>query len=158
MSNSQLRWDKYFLRIVEAVGQKSKDPSTKVGCVIVGEDNQILSTGFNGFPRGVKDRDLRYFNREIKYKYIEHADRNAIYNAARTGIVLKDATMYLPWDPCHACTRAIIQSGIIRVVVANVPVTQDLIDRWGDSWAISSTMLIEADIRLDYVRLKESGE
>ncbi|MBW2559244.1 MAG: dCMP deaminase family protein [Deltaproteobacteria bacterium] len=159
MSESQLRWDRYFLGIVDVIAQKSKDPSTKVGCVIVGEDHQILSTGFNGFPRGVRDIEGRYRVRETKYQFIEHADRNAIFNAARTGIALKGSTMYLPWRPCHECTRAIIQSGISRIVVNNTPITIDLERRWGKSWGISATMIIEAGIKISFIdELKESVE
>jgi len=155
MSDSRLRWDRYFLNIVDAVAQKSKDPSTKVGCVIV-RDNQILSTGFNGFPRGVRDLEGRYRVRETKYNFIEHADRNAIYNAARVGVALKGSTIYLPWRPCHECTKAIIQSGITRIVVNNLPITIELEKRWGNSWDISATMIIESGIQLSFIEPKEN--
>lgn len=151
MNDSELKWHRYFLSIVDVVAQKSRDPSTKVGCVIVGEDHQILSTGFNGFPRGVRDLEGRYRVRETKYMFIEHADRNAIFNAARTGIALKGSTMYLPWRPCHECTRAIIQAGITHIVVNNLPISIELEKRWGKSWDVSDTMIIESGINITFI-------
>jgi len=153
---SQLNWDRYFLNIVTIVASKSKDPATKVGCVIVGEDHQILSTGFNGFPRGVVDRAGRYSHRPTKYQYIEHADRNAIYNAARTGIALKGSTMYLPWHPCHECARAIIQSGIICVVIRGFPPSEEVINRWKESWNIASNMLSETGVIIRFIHLEDN--
>lgn len=113
-----LNWDELFILQAELIAQKSKDPSTKVGCVIVGDDNAILSMGFNGFPRGVDERDPARWERPEKYHWVEHAERNAIYNAARHGINLLGARAYLNWEPkpCADCTRALIQAGIKEII------------------------------------------
>jgi dCMP deaminase len=113
-----LTWDELFILQAALISQKSKDPSTKVGCVIVGDDNAVLSMGFNGFPRGVEEDYDNRWNRPEKYNWVEHAERNAIYNAARNGIKLAGTRLYLNYEPkpCADCARAIIQSGIIEVI------------------------------------------
>jgi dCMP deaminase len=148
-------WDEFFIKLAFEVSKKSKDPSTKVGCVLVGEDNVLLSIGFNGFPRGVletEEQAKEYFNKKCgttgqievpgydpynsnsefrftrwgrpqKYSYVEHAERNSVYNAARHGIRLQGARAYLNWSPhpCADCTRALIQAGIVEVIGPNIP-------------------------------------
>ena len=99
MSDHVLSWDEMFILQAALIAQKSKDPSTKVGCVIVGDDNAILSMGFNGFPRGVDEHNSARWKRPEKYNWVEHAERNAIYNAARHGINLFGARAYLNWEP-----------------------------------------------------------
>ena len=84
------KWDKRFLELAKQIASWSKDPSTQVGCVVVGPDREIRSTGFNGLPRGIEDSEDRLNNREIKYPMICHAEENAIMHAARIGISLKD--------------------------------------------------------------------
>ena len=185
-----MKWDEYYIKLAMLVATKSKDPSTKVGCVIVGPDNEIRSTGFNGFPRGVQETqegsqhlpgDIELseahteyevscscgdvinvprnavmenvngvwpvgcsyrallkelivvtghfveqsrvlheerWERPEKYEWIEHAERNAVYNAARVGVSLNGCTAYLNWEPrpCIPCARAFIQAGISEVV------------------------------------------
>ncbi len=105
-------WDRYFFAIAEVVKTKSKDPHTKFGCVIVDEDHSIRTTGYNSLPRGINDNVSKRYVRPEKYLWFEHAERNAIYNAARIGVSLKGSTLYLPVPPCVDCGRAIIQSGI----------------------------------------------
>jgi dCMP deaminase len=122
--NMQLteKWNKYFISMAELVATKSKDRSTQVGAVIVGPNHEVRSTGYNGFPRGVfDDVDYRH-ERPTKYEYTEHAERNAIYAAARVGTPLEDCILYLNYSPrciCSGCIRAIIQSGIKCVVGPN---------------------------------------
>jgi dCMP deaminase len=108
-------WDEYFLAIAFLVARKSKDPSTKTGCVVQ-RDKRILTTGYNGFPMGTPDDDHLYADREYKYANIAHCDTNAILSAAFQGVTTKGATMYLTGPPCTKCTQAIIQGGIVRVV------------------------------------------
>lgn len=108
-------FDDYFLDIAKAVATKSKD-STKVGCVIVGEDNQILTSGWNGFSRGVSETPDR-MERPSKYDWTIHAEANAICNAARSGTALKNGTAYVTHMPCKNCIDFIIQAGIKCVVV-----------------------------------------
>ena len=119
-----MNWDELFIMQAAVFAQKSKDPSTKVGCVIVGDDNAVLSMGFNGFPRGINELDKRRWKRPEKYHWVEHAERNAIYNAARNGINLNGARLYLNWEPrgiCADCTRALIQVGIKEVIGPDKP-------------------------------------
>ena len=121
MNRDALSWDELFILQATLIAQKSKDPSTKVGCVIVNDDNVILSTGFNGFPRGIEeDADVRW-RRPEKYNWVEHAERNAIYNAARVGVSLNGSRAYLNWEPkpCAECTRALIQAGVREVIGPN---------------------------------------
>lgn len=121
MLHDELTWDQLFILQAALIAQKSKDPSTKVGCVIVNNDNVILSTGFNGFPRGIEERSDHRWKRPEKYHWVEHAERNAIYNAARIGMSLNGAKAYLNWEPkpCSDCTRALIQAGITEVIGPN---------------------------------------
>jgi dCMP deaminase len=90
-----MNWTEYFLKIAEQIKLKSKDESTQIGAVIVGKDNEILSTGYNSFPRGLDDSKKERQERPEKYFWIEHAERNAVYNAARIGVSLKNSTIYL---------------------------------------------------------------
>ena len=142
-----MEWDDFFFELSYTVAKKSKDPSTRVGAVIVGSGNEILSVGYNGFPRGVEDTHYRLANRETKYKLIEHAERNAIYNAARIGVSLLGSTLYVAWKPCHECARAIIQSGISTVVIGDC-MEESLVERWADSWEYTDLMFREAGITL----------
>lgn len=123
--SDRLRWDHFFIEMAAMVATKSKDPSTQVGCVIVGQDNQVLSIGYNGFPRAVTGDDhpdSPRWERPIKYEFVEHAERNAVFNAARSGICIKGARAYLNWEPtpCSDCTRALIQSGICEIIGPNI--------------------------------------
>lgn len=157
-------WQKYFIDMADLVASKSKDPSTKVGAVIVGDDNEVLSTGFNGFPRGVTEtaphpevgnyaHDAQLhperWERPKKYEFVEHAERNAIYNAARSGIRLKGATMFLNWEPypCNECAKAVIQAGIKRVIGPNRPFPGKG-GHWEDSLNTAREMLREAGVML----------
>ncbi len=88
-------WTDYFINIAEQVKEKSKDINTKIGTVIVGKDKEILSTGYNSFPRGLNDELDERQERPEKYFWFEHSERNAIYNAARIGVSLKESTAYL---------------------------------------------------------------
>ena len=110
------KWDKRFLDLAKHISEWSKDPSTKVGCIVVGEDREIRSTGFNGFPRGIEDKQERLEDREQKYPMICHAEENAIMHAARIGISLKGTTAYVTWPPCSRCTRSLIQAGVSEVI------------------------------------------
>lgn len=115
------KWDKRFIAMAAVVADWSKDTSTQFGCVIVGPDREIRSTGYNGMPRNIMDGVPERMERPTKYFYAEHSERNAIYNAARIGTPLQDCTLYVTSKPlkfptCADCARAIIQSGIIRVV------------------------------------------
>uniref|UniRef100_A0A6M3KY96 Putative CMP/dCMP deaminase zinc-binding n=1 Tax=viral metagenome TaxID=1070528 RepID=A0A6M3KY96_9ZZZZ len=110
-------WNQYFMSIAFLVSSRSKDESTHNGAVIVGIDNEILSTGYNSFPRMLNDDVKERQERPEKYYWFEHSERNAIYNAAMTGIKLKGSRIYVTGVPCCDCARGIIQSGIVEVIM-----------------------------------------
>lgn len=136
-----LSWDEYFLNLCDAVSSKSKDPSTRVGCVIVGKDKQILSTGWNSIARGVQDLPERYV-RPAKNDWVCHAEISAITNAARSGVALNGATLYCSHMCCKNCSTAIVQSGIIEVVIGNGKLTSDY------GLEISATIFEEAEVKV----------
>ena len=139
------KWDNRFLELAKHISGWSKDPSTKVGCVVVGEDREIRSTGFNGFPRGIDDDASRLTDRDKKYPLICHAEENAIMHAARIGISLKGSTAYVTWPPCSRCARSLIQAGIEEIVY---PETKAIPERWLEDFNTSNGMLLEAGIRV----------
>lgn len=146
-------WEGRYLGIAKNVASWSKDPSRKIGAVIVGDKGQIISQGFNGFPRGIKDTEQRYNDREIKYKFVVHAEANAIYNAIHNGATTSGATIYVHGLPvCHECAKAIIQVGIRRVVMDTHP---DL-TTWQESGNLSLEMFAEAGIEVKFK--KDSNE
>lgn len=152
-----LSWDKKYLRLAIHVAGWSKDDSTKVGAVLVGPNNAVRSLGFNGPPRGVNDDVPERWQRPEKYQWCEHAERNAIFNAAADGIPTRGCTMYVTsypakFGPCDNCCRAIIQAGIVRVV--QEPPEGDA-ERWKASFVVGATMLKEAGIPVDLVSLNE---
>ena len=108
-------WDEYFSLIAEAAKSKSKDPRCQVGAVIVSADKVVLTTGFNGLPRGVDDDREILEDTDEKLKVICHAEQNAIINAARMGVAVQGASIYVTKFPCLACCNSIIQAGIKRI-------------------------------------------
>lgn len=139
-----INWDDYFMGVALLAAQRSKDPSTQVGACIVDETNRILSTGYNGFPKGCSDDDFPW-NRnadegETKYPFVVHAELNAILN--NRGKSLADSKIYVALFPCHECAKAIIQAGITEVIY--------LSDKYKDtvSDANSRRMLEAAGVRL----------
>jgi len=137
------KWDTRFIELARHISEWSKDPSTKVGCVVIGEDREIRSTGFNGFPRGIADDSERLGDREQKYPLICHAEENAIMHAARIGVSLKRCVAYVTWPPCTGCSRSLIQAGIIEVVY---PKDIEIPERWKDDFDLSVAMMEEAGI------------
>jgi dCMP deaminase len=141
-----MNWTDYFLNIAEQVKLKSKDHSTQIGAVIVGEDNEVLSTGYNSFPRGMDDSKQERQERPEKYFWFEHAERNAIYNAARVGIPLKGSSIYLTSGlPCMDCARGIVNSGIKVVYCKHICTTKNK-EKWGESQSKSYQLLLECNI------------
>lgn len=108
-------WDEYFHAIAQAVALRSKDKSRIVGAVIVSKDNVILSTGYNGFPRGIREIAERTDCKREKLRWVTHAETNAIFNASRSGVSLVDSTIYVTTFPCSVCAQAIVQAGIKKV-------------------------------------------
>ncbi|CAC9629488.1 deoxycytidylate deaminase [thiotrophic endosymbiont of Bathymodiolus puteoserpentis (Logatchev)] len=139
------KWDERYLALAKEVSTWSKDPSTQVGAVTVGSKKEVLSQGFNGFPRNINDTDERHNNKETKYKFVVHAEMNAIYNATYSGTSLDGATLYVYGLPiCSECAKGIIQVGIKKVVVEK---SKEL-DNWNDSVKLSKAMFDEAGVEL----------
>ena len=137
-------WDQRFLNLAFHISEWSKDPSTKVGCVIVGNNKEIRSTGFNGFPRGITDSPERLQDRSLKYPLICHAEENAIMHAARIGVSTDGCSAYVTWPPCSRCARSFIQAGIRRVIFPKVEVPE----RWADDFETSKAMMLEAKVKV----------
>jgi dCMP deaminase len=140
---NNIDWDSRFLNLAKEISSWSKDPSTKVGAIIV-NGKEIVSLGYNGFPRGVNDYPERYENRDIKYAFTVHAEANAILSAKRN---VADFTLYSTLFPCSSCAGLIIQSGI-KCIVSPEP---DM-ERWAKSFEASKTMFDEANITYKIIR------
>ena len=135
--------------MAELVAKKSKDPSTQIGAVIVGPDNEIRSTGYNGMPRGCDDDVDGRYERPEKYYWFEHAERNAIYNAARMGTSINECTMYLNCGiPCMDCARGIANSGIVRIFAKRTDITKD--GRWAEHSKRSLELFNELGVDVRY--------
>ncbi len=141
-------WDQYFMSGAYLAAMKSKDRSTKVGAVIVGPDNEQRSTGYNSPVRGIDDDREDIHERPKKYAFFEHAERNAIYNAARMGLSLKGCRIYVPWCPCTDCARGIIQSGITEVITHAENPKNKVATRWEESIQYAKEMFSECGITM----------
>lgn len=136
-------WTNRFLSMSRLVASWSRDPSTKVGAVIVREDNTVASLGFNGFPRGVSDRPELYRDRDSKLARTVHAELNAILSSHER---LDGFRIYTTHPPCSGCAAAIIQSGIKKVVTQKPD--QDLLSRWKESIDRAYGLLREAGVQV----------
>lgn len=146
-------WNEFFMLHAYLVASKSKDPSTKIGAVIV-TDNVLISEGYNGFCRKVNDDVIERWKRPAKYSFVEHGERNAVYNAARNGIRTLNSVMYTQGLPCVDCARAVIQAGINKIILHK---------QWEDhfykltingrTWTedISAEMFQEAGVTVEYL-------
>lgn len=145
------------MNIARAAGAMSKDRSTKVGCLIVSQTNSALSWGYNGFPRGIKDDVEERHERPAKYLWTEHAERNAIYNAARSGASLLNSKMYVTeLILCPDCARAAIQAGVTEIIIESKALSESSprAKAWLENWEMTKTMLEEAGVT---VRVIDSG-
>lgn len=163
-----MTWDEKFMGLAKEMARWSKDRSRQTACIIVGPGHEIRSTGYNGFPRYIFDSQDQVASthpwftpefeqrckkkmadvearhqRPAKYKWVEHAERNACYAAARIGVSLLGCTAYIPWYPCADCARALIQVGI-STLVCYEPDWNDPV--WKDDFAIVAEMLGESPI------------
>lgn len=139
-------WDRRFLRIAEEIRSWSKDPGTKVGCVLV-QDRRMIATGYNGFPSTLSDSLELYEDREYKLAVTVHAEKNAILNAAKNGAKTEGATAYVTFPPCSQCAASLIQAGISQVICpnpANAP------ERWRASFKLANDMLYNSGVKLLY--------
>ena len=147
MADKATKWQKRFFDLAHLVASWSKDPSSKIGAVIVDSQNRIISTGFNGFPVGVKDTDERLGDRETKYKMVLHAEENAIMFAKQN---LNGCSIYVTkMPPCSHCAALIIQSGIKFVYVPDAEIPE----RWRESVGLTKQMFKEAGVRIKFIKL-----
>ena len=141
---SAVTWDELFMRSVYLIASKSKDPRTKIGAILV-KDGVIISQGYNGFARGVKDYEERYVDRQQKLKFVVHAECNSILNAVRHGINTSGSVCYTQGKPCCDCSKTLIQAGITEIIIHSL---WPMSPTWGESSAIGITMFQEAGVRL----------
>ena len=144
-----MNWDEYFINIAEQVKLKSKDNNTKIGVVLVGKNNEIVSTGYNSFPRGINDDVTERQEKPEKYFWFEHAERNCIYNAARIGVSTLGTTMYMTCGiSCADCARAIISAGVEKIVLRSGKGAMS--PKWQESAERSNQMFKEAGIIVEF--------
>ena len=139
------KWDERFIRIAFEVATWSKDPGTKVGAVLV-DDRRIIATGYNGFPQNIEDSLERYLDRETKLAYTVHAEVNAILNAARNGSKTDGTDLYVTFPPCVACSTAVIQAGVNRVIRPDLSTAPE---RWRKSFHEGANLMSEAGVRVE---------
>jgi dCMP deaminase len=135
-------WDARFMRLALEVASWSKDPSTKVGCVLV-KDKKVVSTGYNGFPKNLSDNLERLVNREEKYEITVHAEVNAVTTAALHGVSTEGCSAYVTFNPCSRCAAVLINAGINTVYSyagAKIP------ERWLVNFILASKILAEAGV------------
>ena len=139
-----MKWIRNYMGVAEQVSSWSKDPSTKCGAVAVGKFGQIISQGYNGFPRGVDDRPDRYADKETKYKYVVHAELNCIYNAALNGTSMNGSMLYVYGLPvCNECAKGIVQIGVSKVFMKY---PTDISDKWKNAFSHTKDMFDESGI------------
>ncbi|USM11532.1 dCMP deaminase [Citromicrobium phage vB_CbaS-RXM] len=142
--------DQHWLEQALHYARKSKDPSTKVGCVILRPNGTVASMGRNGFPRGIRDDEERLMNREVKNRMTIHAELNALHFALED---LTGATLYATFAPCENCALHIIQRGIARVVFPDSHVNES----WRESQERSLALLREARVVITPFKLAEAA-
>lgn len=142
-----LRW----LSLCAQKGCESPDPRTKIGCIIVRPDKSVLTEACNTFPKGVVATIEARTEAPFKYLWIEHAERNAIYQAARSGISTEGCTMFIDLSPCVDCARAIIQAGLVEVVINQDRTTEYKGERYSGEHSMALQMLAEAGIPVRFV-------
>lgn len=156
MSNSKrndyISWDEYFMGVAMLSAMRSKDPNTQVGACIVNSEKKIVGVGYNGFPIGCSDEDLPWAREgewlETKYPYVCHAELNAILNSI--GGSLKGCTLYVALFPCNECAKAIIQSGIKKVVY--------LSDKYKDSDGTKASKEMFRQAGVEFTQMESSGK
>ena len=144
--------DYKYCELAKHISSWSKDPSTCVGAVTVGHSGQILSQGYNGFPRGIRDTSRRLSDKEEKYKFMVHAEMNCIYNASLNGVSLKDSTLYVYGLPvCSECAKGVIQVGISKVIIYTPEISlEEFTGKWLDSFSITQSMFDEAGLKCEW--------
>jgi dCMP deaminase len=141
------KWHIRFLKLAKEVASWSKDPSTKVGCVLV-RDRRVISTGYNGFPKNIGDDLNRLYNREQKYEITVHAEVNAVTTAALHGVSTENCSAYVTFNPCSRCAAVLINAGITEVFVCD---EGEIPSRWLDNFITASKLLAEAGVKYSVV-------
>ena len=137
-------WGDRYIHLAKEISTWSKDPSTQVGAVVIGQNGEVLSQGYNGFPRSIKDTPQRLKDREKKYNLVVHAEMNAIYNASLNGVSLKGSTLYVYGLPiCNECAKGVIQVGIDRVIATR---PADYNKEWDESIKDAKALFKEAEV------------
>ncbi|SKA01860.1 deoxycytidylate deaminase [Anaerorhabdus furcosa] len=143
-----LNWDQYFMGMAHLSALRSKDPSTQVGAVIVDETNRVVSIGYNGLPRGCNDDEFPWGREggmlESKYAFVVHAELNAILNSPRP---VKNCAIYVSLFPCNECAKAIIQSGIKKIVYE--------CDKYADTDAVKASKKMLRAAGVELIQLQE---
>lgn len=149
------KWTRLWFDVARAYSNASKDPSSKIGAIVVGGDRQ-LSAGWNGLPRRIADTEERLNDREVKYSLTVHAEQNCIYNASHNGVSLAGAHMYVYGLPvCSECAKGVIQAGIRDVSLAcRIPVS----DKWRESFKLTKSMFTEAGVFFHIYEIYGDGD
>lgn len=140
-------WDNFFLTLANHAASASKDPSTKVGCVLVDDRRRVVGLGYNGFPRGVEDTPERLNDRPTKYLMVQHAEVNAVLQAVSDP---RGATAYVTHQPCASCSGVLIQAGIKKIVTVRPEAA--LAERFADSFTAAAAMLDEAGVEISFLK------
>lgn len=143
---TNISWDDYFMTMVYLVAMRSKDQSTHIGSVIVDDLNIVRSVGYNSFVRGIKDDISERQTRPEKYFWMEHSERNAIYNSTTS---VRGCKMYTNGVPCMDCARGIVQAGIKEVIVDR-SWDDNNVDKWKEHADRTLTMFKEAGVEVRY--------
>lgn len=143
-------WDNRFLEHAKNIASWSKDPSTKIGAVAV-KNRNVISAGYNGFPRGIEDSEVRLNVRQLKYRYVVHAEMNVIYNASFNGVSLQGSSLYVYGLPvCSTCAKGIIQVGITEVFIRT---EKEIPEVWVQEWESTKEMFLEAGVEFYWQKL-----
>lgn len=137
-----MSWNDYFMQMAEYVSSRSKDPNTKVGCVIITADKVVAATGYNGLPAGVEDLPER-MQRPAKYLWTAHAEENAVALSARLGSRLSGCTAYVTHACCSRCARSLIQAGIKTIYVGDGTTSMP-----AEEFEVAAQMFAEAGVNV----------
>lgn len=153
MNSNSITWNEYFMAMALLSAQRSKDPSTKVGACIVNSENKIVGVGYNGMPTGCSDDALPWSRTadselDTKYPYVCHAELNAILNSNQA--TLKDCTLYVTLFPCNSCAKAVIQSGIKKIVYYE--------DKYADANITIAAKRLFDLVGIEYIQYTKSGD
>ena len=148
----QITWDQYFMNLVYLIAMRSEDPMTKIGAVIVSSDNVLISSGYNGLPRGVVATPER-LQRPTKYPFMVHGEANALHLAGRRGQSCEGAKLYTQGLPCTECAKAIIQHGISKIIIdKDYTITNS--EKWEQEAKISKEMFDDARIPIQSIKVE----